>query len=1341
MADLLSVLNEEQRKAVEHFEGYVRLHAGAGTGKTRTLTYRYAYLVSVLGIPPRSVWCCTFTNKAASEMKSRITALCEDVGEPFVSTFHSFCVAFLKEEIMAIGWPNKFTIWDINSVKSALRPIYTECGINGRELPLKKAWEHIDSNKALKDYLPYFIDPDSSKLLELSDNASSMENKIFWRYLFAQRTSFALDFDDLILVSLYILKNFPEVRARWQDRLEYIMVDEFQDIDRYQYELVEILAGKHHNLFIVGDPDQTIYSWRGARVNYFNDFIRVHGGVEQHIDILAAEATALTLETESNLAKQEGVFQSNDQAYEAVTQAKGEHIHKELDSSYSDTSALIAKVKISPDATQAFVGTQDIASNTWHDAELKPNSNKAPQAQAGSAYKTVSASEFLASQAQANASYQSPAEQGANSGKRFSFKAFKQQNFNQSPIQDLGVESNLALKQDTHKASDRVKFNQRMGSDEQSSYVPIATMQSEDSRVKLQESGLSKPQESSVAKRNNSKVSQRQESGFVQRYESEVALHHENGWGRHDDQDVVTHNESSAESEYAPFYVQNQSEQFYAQSQQSQSKFNVQGQSEQFSAQANQAYFYGQGQQPQAKEAWADETWGDKAWGDESWSDYAPFAAQQNEIPSEGGRVKRHVSGLAKRNNSKVSQRYESEVAQRQETGVSLHHESGVSQCYESGVAQHHENGWVRHDEQEVVTHNEPNAVSEQVSTISEQYNERTYNLGDQANQANQAIALIQRGKRINENTEAIKYNSSDARVSYYQRKFGSKIVAVDLSAYSVNVQQYEQEQAWFREGEAYNLVAGPAHVDTMARYEQDLASDMSYTDSSNMHMQAVYNKEAVERSALDMRNTSLGSPESSHALESTQISDDNLTNVAVSSKTKVRLDSKKLLAAVANLQFTIQTDSEDASEANTAQQDSSVTGKSLSKKSTVQGKELKTQAKSKQKTSIDMSSESNVATDKASLEQDKASLILDKAVTGPKVLNLRKKTKVESLPDALSDNSLVEASTEKDSISSVSDSKNLTQAKSKVKVTRRKAKAEAVLESDELFESKAKTLSESDALSESIADSKALSERMVKAVVGAGADNSMSLEQDSFEQNSHGEDMHEADSHEQNRVEQDRHDSSALIKANSRLRTKAQRTKQSLDSASDSNATDAQDQLRYFSLDEPKEDNLTASKASAVQSGALFSSNMGQAISFKDFKQITPSAQPKFAHALARGNTTSKQTEALADDGRATKGIVQGEVTNHVALTDKTTLGNAKEAKPSAQTTSSSFINFWQNQQDKSSQKQGEINAWLSKNAMTIQGTTQKKIKYHNVKSALEKSGLPLVDGDVLWGNDESDS
>ena len=361
----LDELNDEQRAAVEATEGYICLHAGAGTGKTRTLTYRYAYLISEYGIAPRAVWCVTFTNRAALEMKQRVQRMCGNaIGNPFVTTFHGFCALFLREEINAVGWPKTFTISDVSDVKDMLRPLYSECKIDGKKLSLKKAWEFIDGFKETKDYIAPLIGPDSSELLRRSDEASEDTLKLFWRYLFAQRTTYSLDFDDLILLTLHILKNNDEVRERWQQRLEYILVDEFQDIDRDQYELVEILAAHHHNLFIVGDPDQTIYSFRGARVEYFNNFVENHGEEAQRLyltynyrssaEILAAayavishnydenrkpllaKRTDITLEqmvpvrdpnrTQDNELSPEVAAALNDRAYYSLTHASPENL-------------------------------------------------------------------------------------------------------------------------------------------------------------------------------------------------------------------------------------------------------------------------------------------------------------------------------------------------------------------------------------------------------------------------------------------------------------------------------------------------------------------------------------------------------------------------------------------------------------------------------------------------------------------------------------------------------------------------------------------------------------------------------------------------------------------------------------------------------------------------------------------------------------------------------------------------------------------------------------------------------------------------------------------------------
>lgn len=282
--DLLSQLNAEQKEAVERTEGYVCLHAGAGTGKTRTLTYRYAYLVRDYGISPRAIWCVTFTNKAADEMKRRVNFLCgAAVGNPFITTFHSFCATFLREEISAVGWPSTFLISDVSDVKELLRPLYKELEIDGKEFPLNKAWAFIDGFKESEDYVPALIGPDSSEILRRVEEATEAQHKLFWRYLFAQRSIYTLDFDDLILLTLHILRHFKDIREKWQRRFEYILVDEFQDIDRDQYALVDLLAAGNNNLFVVGDPDQTIYSFRGARVEYFNNFVEDHSPNAQRL--------------------------------------------------------------------------------------------------------------------------------------------------------------------------------------------------------------------------------------------------------------------------------------------------------------------------------------------------------------------------------------------------------------------------------------------------------------------------------------------------------------------------------------------------------------------------------------------------------------------------------------------------------------------------------------------------------------------------------------------------------------------------------------------------------------------------------------------------------------------------------------------------------------------------------------------------------------------------------------------------------------------------------------------------------------------------------------------------
>ena len=277
--DLLSQLDAEQRDAVENTEGFIRVIAGAGSGKTRTLTHRYLYLAKELGISPSNILCVTFTNKAAGEMKNRIRSMLKGDDSGYISTFHGFCVQFLREDIHVLNYPKEFMILDEEDQKALLKKSYGELGFHLNDLKISSVMDFIGGRKANEvDYVSLFAEKDAEGLLELVNSAPDKWHKVYYRYLYEQRKNFALDFDDLILVTLYILKRFPEKLEKWSKRMMYIMVDEFQDIDGQQYQLAELLSSYHKNLFVVGDPDQTIYTWRGADVNRILDFDRHHDG-------------------------------------------------------------------------------------------------------------------------------------------------------------------------------------------------------------------------------------------------------------------------------------------------------------------------------------------------------------------------------------------------------------------------------------------------------------------------------------------------------------------------------------------------------------------------------------------------------------------------------------------------------------------------------------------------------------------------------------------------------------------------------------------------------------------------------------------------------------------------------------------------------------------------------------------------------------------------------------------------------------------------------------------------------------------------------------------------------
>lgn len=280
--NLLQELSKAQQQAVTATEGYVRVIAGAGSGKTRALTHRFAFLVNELGILPGNILCVTFTNKSANEMRQRIHQLTGDNDTGYINTFHGFCVSILQEDSHAVQYPKSFLVLDNSDIDAMLQIIYEERGLTLRDMTFSAARDMIEIRKLFKEpeYYADMISMSLETLKEKYEQATSAGDIIFYGYLYQEKKCFGLDYNDLIKFSLYIFQKHSDIRLKWQQRLEYIMIDEFQDIDSLQYELMEVLCGYHKNLFIVGDPDQTIYTWRGANLKYLLDFDQAFPGTQ-----------------------------------------------------------------------------------------------------------------------------------------------------------------------------------------------------------------------------------------------------------------------------------------------------------------------------------------------------------------------------------------------------------------------------------------------------------------------------------------------------------------------------------------------------------------------------------------------------------------------------------------------------------------------------------------------------------------------------------------------------------------------------------------------------------------------------------------------------------------------------------------------------------------------------------------------------------------------------------------------------------------------------------------------------------------------------------------------------
>ncbi len=262
----LSMLNPEQRQAAETLEGPVLILAGAGSGKTRALTYRVANLMDH-GVPAWSILALTFTNKAAREMKERITQLVGEKAESaWISTFHSTCARILRRDIEKLGYTRSFTIYDDDDQGTVIKEILKRLNIDEKFLPPREVKAKISDAKNK------LMGPDEWFAKTERDFRNQTLHDVFVAYEQRLKSANALDFDDLLLKTLELLADHPPVLESYRDRFHYVMVDEYQDTNYAQYMLVKLLTDKSRNLCVVGDDDQSIYGWRGADIRNILDF-------------------------------------------------------------------------------------------------------------------------------------------------------------------------------------------------------------------------------------------------------------------------------------------------------------------------------------------------------------------------------------------------------------------------------------------------------------------------------------------------------------------------------------------------------------------------------------------------------------------------------------------------------------------------------------------------------------------------------------------------------------------------------------------------------------------------------------------------------------------------------------------------------------------------------------------------------------------------------------------------------------------------------------------------------------------------------------------------------------
>lgn len=350
----LDGMNERQREAILNTEGALLILAGAGSGKTRVLTHKIAYLIEEKKTSPYNILALTFTNKAAGEMKERIAKLVDlDIEHMWAGTFHSICVRILRRDIDKLGYERSFVIFDTQDQKTLIKDCIKELDLNEKMYEVGATLGFISG---LKDKL---VTPESFIKKHEGDFREKSRGLIYSLYQKKLKANNALDFDDLIVKAIELLKEYPEVLAHYQERFKYVLVDEYQDTNRAQYSLVKMIADGHKNICVVGDADQSIYGWRGADIRNILDFendypdaklIKLEQNYRSTQNILDAAnhviknnfgRKAKELWTENHPGEKIREYQSDNEYAEAqfVTSKIREHIREE-DLDYKDFAVL-----------------------------------------------------------------------------------------------------------------------------------------------------------------------------------------------------------------------------------------------------------------------------------------------------------------------------------------------------------------------------------------------------------------------------------------------------------------------------------------------------------------------------------------------------------------------------------------------------------------------------------------------------------------------------------------------------------------------------------------------------------------------------------------------------------------------------------------------------------------------------------------------------------------------------------------------------------------------------------------------------------------------------------------